>query len=77
MALTYVVCIHCKVQTSNYGNEQCDRCWELYRRIEAAPDLALAMLFKVKEQAAYGRGYKQGVENGERTATMFPRKEGS
>ncbi|MHC4397136.1 MAG: hypothetical protein ACYS1A_15965 [Planctomycetota bacterium] len=42
-------CKYCGKQTPMLGTKLCDPCWELSRRIEAAPDLALEILTELNK----------------------------
>ncbi len=39
-----IPCTICGEPTVYFGTKLCDRCWELERRIQAAPELALKIL---------------------------------
>lgn len=47
-----VPCELCGVQTRMIGTKRCDQCWELERRIEAAPQLARQILERVEKEHA-------------------------
>jgi hypothetical protein len=67
--------VTCKLCGSEEGHEEtklCDRCWELSRRIEADPKLALKVLMQIKgamADALMPDGYVKAAKTG-----MSPRQ---
>lgn len=43
-------CKWCNIDTTNIEDQQCDGCWELYHRIEWAPERAREMLRSIENQ---------------------------
>jgi NMD protein affecting ribosome stability and mRNA decay len=56
-----IACRYCGRRTMMLGTKLCDPCWELERRIEYTPELALAILCKLsnldetKEKSIHGQ----------------------